>query len=105
MDSFYNALINAGGLGLLAGVLFYLHVKTLAMHREEYRLSAAEFKAQMNELSKAFRDEINIVRDRADARSEKMSHLLAESIATQAMIRTEQLNRIEAKLERQWSKA
>jgi phosphoenolpyruvate synthase/pyruvate phosphate dikinase len=102
MEPLTNALINAGGMGLLAAVLFYLHIKTLAMHRDEYRASIIEFKEEIRQLIAAFHEEVNLVRDRADARSERMAKLIADSITQATALRTDQLNRIEHKMETMW---
>ena len=43
------ALINTGGMGIVAGVLLYLHINTLRNHRQDLAKIVKSFKEELQE--------------------------------------------------------
>lgn len=57
MESLVNTLLNAGGMGVLAYVLFYLHTRSINLFEQTSKEQLMASKAQQTELVTAFKTE------------------------------------------------
>ncbi len=66
-----SSLVNAGGMGTLAAVLFYLHTSATKSFREELKAERDLFKSQVRIERDLYREEITVERETCERRHQE----------------------------------